>query len=61
MFPPCEQMSIEQQTVVDRYRELQATIDREGVAKSRQLSTGQRKALEICPVAQRDDGYDKMY
>ena len=42
-------MSKEQQSVVDQ----QAAIDPEGVAKS--SSAEQRKALENCPVAQRDD------
>ena len=56
--PPCEQMSKEQQAVVDRQH---AGIDREGVAKSRILSAEQRKALENCRVAQRDDGYDTVY
>ena len=53
--PPCEggEMSKEQQAVVDRYRERQAAIDREGVAKS--SSAEQRKALENCPIVQRDD------
>ena len=53
--PPCEQMSTELQTP-------QAVL---GVAKSKGLSAEQRKALELvgekCPVAQRDDGYDKVY
>ena len=53
--PPCGggEMSKEQQAVADRYRERQTAIDRESVAKS--SSAGQRKALENCPVAQRDD------
>ena len=53
--PPCEK---EEQVVVDQQ---QAAFDREGVAKSRGLSAEQRKALEKCPVAQRDDGYDTVY
>ena len=55
--PPCEKMSKEQQAVVDRYRGQQAAIDRyrESVAKSRGRSAEQRKALEYCPLAQRDD------
>ena len=47
-LPPCEK---EQQ--VDQQ---QAAIDREGVVKSRGLSAEQRKALENCPLAQRNDG-----
>ena len=57
-IPPCEQMPEEQQAVVDQQ---QPAIDRAGVAKSRGLSAEQRKALENCPVAQRDDGYDTLY
>ena len=37
--PPCEQMSKEQQAVVDQK---QVTIDREGVAKPRGLRAEQR-------------------
>ena len=59
--PPYEQMSKEQQAGVDRHREQQAAINREGVAKSRGLSADQRKTLENCPVAQRDDRYDTVY
>ena len=49
---PCEggEISKEQQAVVDPYREQQAA---KGVAKS--SSVEQRRALEKCPVAQRDD------
>ena len=54
--PPCEQSK--QQAVVDQQ---QAAIDHEGVAKSRGLSAEQLKALENCPVVQRDDGYDTVY
>ena len=55
-IPPCEQSK--QQAVVDQQ---QAAIDREGVAKSRGLSAEQRKTLENCPIAQRDDGYATVY
>ena len=53
--PPCEgeEMSKEQQAVLDRYRERQTAIDREGVAKS--SSAEQWKALDSCPVTQQDD------
>ena len=60
--PPCEggEMPKEQQAVVDRYREQQSVVDwcREA---DKGVSISAARALEKCPVAQRDDEYDTLY